>query len=276
MKKMLILLVAVLTTATTLYAQRTTVSGIVKDANGSAIPEATIRELDQNKRVVNHTKSDANGIFTFKVRNNERHSIQVIAPGFRKITHKMLGNSRINVTLEPRRKSPLAGNEKIILRSDELFCGRYNGENIRQWAWVEQMNDTLFTLILPIQTETVVDEYPQGRTLTLLSVFDQQFMQWSNVVDAYPIPGQPGELNATVLTQSYTGGDNVPGISADVKNCYAYPHFQFSLSQLERLVAKPAELQRIVVDTYKADNYWNFYPTNETESLLKKLLEKVK
>lgn len=273
MKKICIFL-AVLLSATLGNAQSATVSGEVKNILGEGIPEASVRELDHNKRVINHTRTDANGIFTFKVKDNQ-HSLQVIAPGYRKITHKMLGHSRVTVTLQERRKSPLAGNEKIILRSDELFCGRYQNEDVPMMSWIEQVNDTLFTLILPIRTNTLVDEYPQGRTLTILSVFDQQVMQWSNCVDVYPIAGQPDEVKSTILTQSYTGSGNVPGISVSNKDCFVYPHFQFSLKDLTFLANKPAELQRIVVDTYKADNVWNFYPTNRTDKLLKDLLKKV-
>ena len=273
MKKIVFIIIAALMPIMA-TAQSGTVSGKVINMQGEGIPEATVRELDHNNRVVNHTVADANGIFTFKVKDNQ-HSIQVIAPGYRKITHKLLGYSRVNVTLPERRKSPLAGNEKIVLRSDELFCGRYQGENVRRMAWIEQVNDKLFTLILPIRTQTVVDEYPQGRTLTLLSSFDQHLMQWTNVVDAYPIPGAPDEVKSTVLTQSYTGNSNTPGISVNNQDCYAYPHFQFTLDDLKYLVKHPSHLQRLVADTYKADNYWNFYPTEKTDILLKKLLNKV-
>lgn len=274
MKKIVFILIAVLIPAIT-SAQSGTVSGKVINVQGKGVANASVRELDHNKRVINHTEADANGIFTFKVRDKQ-HSIQVIAPGYRKITHKMLGHSRVNVTLQERRKSPLAGNEKIILRSDELFCGKYQNENVKQWAWIEQVNDTLFTLILPIRTHTLIDEYPQGRTLTLLSTFDHQLMQWSNVVDAYPVAGTPEEIKSTVLTQSYTGTDNTPGISTNVKDCFAYPHFQFSLKDLTFLANNPSKLQRLVADTYKVDNYWNFYPTEKTDKLLKELLKKVK
>lgn len=273
MKKLLFILFAALSAATS-QAQPYTVSGTVKDSCGQAIANASIREIDHNKRVINHTQSDENGIFTFKVRNG-RHALQVMAPGYRKITHKLLNYKRVNITLEKRRTSPLAGNEKIVLRSDQLFCGRYMNENVKQWAWIEQLNDTTFCLVLPISTKTEIDEYPQGRTLTILSATGQHLMQWNNVADVYPIIGSPGEQSSTVLAQSYTNDDYVPGAIADDKESYVYPHFQFSLSQLKSLAEHPEDLQRMVVDTYKADNYWNFYPTNDTDRLLKELLQKV-
>jgi hypothetical protein len=48
------------------------------------------------------------------------------------------------------------------------------------------------------------------------------------------------------------------------------------LKDLTYLANNPSKLQRLVADTYKADNYWNFYPTEKTDKLLKELLKKVK
>ena len=78
MKKIVFIIIAALMPIMT-TAQSGTVSGKVINMHGESIPEATIRELDHNNRVVNHTIADANGIFTFKVKDNQ-HSIQVIAP----------------------------------------------------------------------------------------------------------------------------------------------------------------------------------------------------
>ena len=62
-------------------------------------------------------------------------------------------------------------------------------------------------------------------------------------------------------------------MSPEEKTLYAYPHFQFTKANLEYLAAHPDALRRLAVDTYKADNYWNFYPTDQTAALLKQVLE---
>lgn len=258
--------------ATQLLAQRQNVSGQISGPEGR-IPNVSVREVDANHRVYNHTRADRNGLFSFTVRDAQ-HSLQFFAPGYRTFTHKMLGNKSFRVTLEPRRTSPFIGHEKLLLKSDRLFCGIYMGTEVRQMAWVEQMTDTLFTLILPIKMDMIIDEYPAGRQLLVLSGMSQQVMQWENVVDAYPIDVAPHDIHDHHLAQSYFGADRLLNGQEDNTPLYAYPHFQFTKSQLEYLVSHPNMLQRLAVDTYKADNYWNLYPTDQTIDLLKQVLEK--
>lgn len=255
-----------------LLAQRQNVSGQISGPDGR-IPNVSVREVDANHRVYNHTRADKNGLFSFTVRDAQ-HSLQFFALGYRTFTHKMLGNKSFRVTLEPRRTSPFIGHEKLLLKSDRLFCGIYMGTEVRQMAWVEQMTDTLFTLILPIKMDMIIDEYPAGRQLLVLSGMSQQVMQWENVVDAYPIDVAPHDIHDHHLAQSYFGADRLLNGQEDNTPLYAYPHFQFTKSQLEYLVSHPNMLQRLAVDTYKADNYWNLYPTEKTAELLKMVLEK--
>lgn len=255
-----------------LLAQRQNVSGQIIGPDGS-IPNVSVREVDANRRVYNHTRADKNGFFSFTVRD-ARHSLQFFAHGYRTLTHKMLGNKSFRVTMEPRRTSPFIGNEKLLLKSDRLFCGIYMGTEVRQMAWVEQLNDTLFTLILPVRMELVIDEYPAGRQLLVLSGMNQQVMRWENVVDAYPIDVAPHDIHDHHLAQSYFGSDRLLNGQEDNTPLYAYPHFQFTKADLEYLIEHPNSLQRLAVDTYKADNYWNLYATDQTVSLLKKVLEK--
>ena len=258
--------------ATQLLAQRQNVSGQISGPDGR-IPNVSVREVDANHRVYNHTKADKNGLFSFTVRDAQ-HSLQFLAPGYRMFTHKMLGNKSFKVTLEPRRTSPYIGNEKLLLKSDRLFCGIYMGTEVSQMAWVEQMTDTLFTLILPVKMDLIIDEYPAGRKLMILSNMNQQLMLWENVVDAYPIDVAPHDIHEHQLAQSYFGADRLLNGQENNTPLYAYPHFQFTRSELKYLVEHPNELQRLAVDTYKADNYWNLYPTNQTLDLLKQVLEK--
>ena len=66
-------------------AQKIRVSGTVVDQHGNAISDVLVRELDENRRVINYTKTDENGIFSFKVQDNY-NSIQFLATGYRKLT----------------------------------------------------------------------------------------------------------------------------------------------------------------------------------------------
>lgn len=259
--------------ATQVPAQRQNVSGQINGPEGR-IPNVSIREVDASHRVYNHTKADQNGLFSFTVRDAQ-HSLKFYAPGYRTFTHKMLGQKSFKVTMEPRRVSPFIGNERLVLKSDRLFCGHYMMTEVKQMAWIEQMNDTLFTLILPIKMDLAIDEYPAGRTLLVLGDRDAQVMTWENVVDAYPTELAPHEVVDFHLAQSYSGSIYIPGGSKEEKTLYAYPHFQFTKANLEYLAAHPDALRRLAVDTYKADNYWNFYPTDQTADLLKQVLEGV-
>lgn len=254
------------------WAQQQNVSGIVKGPDGT-IAKVSVREVDANHRVLNHTTTDRNGLFSFHVRDAAQHSLQFYAPGFRTFTHKMLGEKSFKVTMERRRTSPYVDKAKVILKSEHLFCGHYMGEVVRCQAWIEKMCDTLYTIILPVEMERPVDEYTAGRQLIVLDEVGRQVMLLENVVDAYPISGDPFEVSTSCLSQSYTGVGYVPGVDDD-KRFYAYPHFQISKAQLEQLLGKPEQMERLVVDTYNAKNYWNFFPTDKTFELLQKVLEK--
>lgn len=261
------------------WAQRQNVSGVVKGPDGG-IAKVSVREIDANHRFFNHTTTDANGLFSFKVRDAQ-HSLQFYAPGYRTLTHKMLGENKFTVTMQKRRTSPYVATAKVILKSDRLFNGHYLGEVVRQPAWIEKMCDTLYAIILPVQMERMVDEYPVGRQLIVLDELDQQMMRIENVIDAYPSIGDPEEVEDARIeqaynhvAQSYTGTDRIPGGTLEGEKLYAYPHFQISRTQLEWLCAQPERLARLAVDTYRADNYWNLFPTDKTIALLRKALEK--
>lgn len=252
------------------WAQRQNVSGIVKGPDG-AIADVSVREIDKNRRIFNNTRTDSNGFFSFQVRD-AGHSLQFYAPGFRTLSHKMLGAKRFTVTLEPRRVMPQLLSAKTVLSSDRLLCGRHLKETIRLKTWVEQLSDTLFVLILPVEMVRLVDEYPVGRQLMVFDTMGRLVMQCSNVCDAYPIAGDPNEIDEMRLTRSSFNKGHVPGAS-DEERLFAYPHFLFTRAQLTQLCNEPSLLERIAVDTYNADNYWNFFPTDKTIELISKVLK---
>ena len=271
MKRTIFLLIT-LCCASFAWSQRQNVSGSVKGPDG-AIAKVSVREVDSEHRIFNHTTTDMNGLFSFRVRDAQ-HSLQFFAPGYRTLVHKMLGSKSFKVTMEKRRTSPYVSTARVILKSEHLFCGHYMGEVVPRQAWIEKMCDTLYTIILPIEMERPVDEYPAGRQVIVMDEMGRQVLQLENVLDAYPIAGDPDEVSQYCLAQSYTGNAHVPGASEDEYRLFAYPHFQISKAQLERFCEKPQLLGRLAVDTYKADNYWNFFPTDKTIELFRKALEK--
>ena len=265
-------LIITLFCCSSVWAQRYNVSGVVRGPEGG-IAKASVREIDANHRVFNQTTTDRNGLFSFRVRD-ALHSLQFYAPGYRTFTHKIRGVQSFRVTMEKRRTSPYVATAKVILKSEHLFCGHYLGEVVRQQAWIEKMNDTLFAFILPVEMERPVDEYSAGRQLIVLDEMGKQVMQLENVVDVYPIIGDPDDVDPWCIAQAYAGIEHIPGVGEGTERLYAYPHFQVSRAQLEQLCSKPEQMSRLVVDTYRADNYWNFFPTDKTIELLRKTLEK--
>ena len=269
----LILSLLLLVCCSSAWAQKQNVSGTVKGSDGSVPPKVSVREIDAEHRVFNHTTTDRNGLFSFRVRDAQ-HSLQFYAPGYRTLSHKMLGQKSFTVTMDRRRTSPYVASAKVVLKSEHLICGHYLGEVVRRQAWLEKMNDTLYAIILPVEMEKAVDEYPAGRQLIVLDELSRQVMQLENVVDVYPIAGDPDDVDQSCIAQSYTGTDRIPGGNEDDFRFFAYPHFQISKAQLEKLCQNPKLLGRFAVDTYKADNYWNFFPTDKTISLFLKAMEK--
>lgn len=270
MKHLLILIT--LFCCSSVWAQQYNISGVVKGPDGN-IAKVSVREIDGNHRVFNHTSTDKNGLFSFRVRDL-RHSLQFYAAGYRTLSHKMLGAKSFKVTLEKRRTSPYVETAKVILKSEHLFCGHYLGEVVRQQAWIEKMCDTLYSIILPVEMERPVDEYSAGRRLIVLDELGRQVMELENVVDVYPIVGDPDDVSPWRLAQSYAGIEHIPGVGEGAERLYAYPHFQISRAQLEQICGRPDLLARLAVDTYRANNYWNFFPTDSTIELIRKTLEK--
>lgn len=82
------------------FAQNRTVTGVVKDETGAAVPFATITETGTKRA----TTADANGSFTFKVTNNG--TLTITATGYNPVTVKPEGNS-VTATLK-RNASELA------------------------------------------------------------------------------------------------------------------------------------------------------------------------
>lgn len=265
-------IIALLLLAINSMAQQQNVSGQVRDLEGNPIPNVSVREVDRESRVLNHTKADANGMFSFTVRDAQ-HWIQFSAPDYVTLTHKMLGNRTIKATMELKGKMDTR-KAKILIKSKKLICGMADGRNIPQNAWIEQIQDTVFSLILPISVSSVIDEYPAGRTLTLISTANSAVMELKNVVDAYPVKGDPDEMTDRRLTQSGNGVDNGPYEDTDDKNLFCYPHFRITSSQIEYIISHLDQILSINVDTYKADNFWNLYLMSGADGILRNAMKK--
>lgn len=257
----------------TAMAQQQNVSGQVLDAQGKPIPNVSVREVDKDNRVLNHTKADANGMFSFVVRDAQ-HWIQFYSPDYVTLTHKILGKSTVKATMELKGKMDIK-KSRILLRTKKLICGMANGTNIPQKVWLEQLQDTVFSIIVPVSVNSVIDEYPAGRTLTVVGKTNSTIMELRNVVDAYPVNGDPDEISDHLLSHSGNGVDNdIMDSWQEDENLYCYPHFKVTLSQLRFIMDNIDNILCLNVDTYRADNYWNLYLLSDAKGLIEKALKK--
>jgi len=94
MRKSSMLLLWLMLFSALVFAQNQTVSGIIRDNNGMAIPYATVSETGKNN---NSVMADANGVFSIKVDPNA--TLTVTATGHRAQLLKVNGNT-LNFILE--------------------------------------------------------------------------------------------------------------------------------------------------------------------------------
>lgn len=158
--------------------------------------------------------------------------------------------------------------------STMLICGHHGKQEISQIVWLEQLNDTLFTLKIPIQVKTMSTNYPEGRMLLVLNKENKLVAAANNVQDESPSAGDPNDARHELYssTNSSSSVGYIPGNSVRETPYFVYPQFLFTREELEYLVKHHKDVYRIVVDTAEADNYWIFYPQSTFEEELKELI----
>lgn len=158
--------------------------------------------------------------------------------------------------------------------STQLICGHQGKQEVPQIVWLEQLNDTLFTLKIPIQVKTMSTNYPEGRLLLMLNKSNKLVASAYNIQEESPLPGDPNdqmhELYSSTNSSSSIG--YIPGNSVRETSYYVYPQFIFTREELEYLIAHYKEIHRIVVDTAEADSYWLLYPKSTFGDELKQLM----
>lgn len=154
--------------------------------------------------------------------------------------------------------------------STQLICGHQGKQEVSQIVWLDQLNDTLFTLKIPIQVKTMSTNYPEGRLLLILDKNNKLVASAYNIQEESPIAGAPNDENHELYssTNSSSSIGYIPGNSVRETSYYVYPQFIFTREELEYLIAHYKEIHRIAIDTADADSYWLLYPkTNFGEEL---------
>ena len=88
----LLLALAVLLTASSLHAQIVetgTITGVVKDTSGAAIPNAPVILRNSGTGIVTHISTDAEGIYVTPPLNPGNYTIEIDEPGFKKVVESV-------------------------------------------------------------------------------------------------------------------------------------------------------------------------------------------
>lgn len=264
--------------ATGANAQNFRISGTIT-CDGEPINDACITEVDKTRRVLNQSLTDESGNFTMKVTGGKTY-LWVSAKGMRRFIHQIGTHNRWNVSMTRRSKNPLQdlldGKSRTI-ESTHLIVGHVNGsKTVCQTTWLQELNDTLYTLCIPIRVLQGNEAYPEGRKMTILDSNNNILVQASNAITVLPEECMLGTTDPNERPVDRGPLDSDYGMSESLKiDYYCYPRFKISLSDLEKLIANAKSITHINVDTALGDQYWYYYPNDKFGNELQKMLDKI-
>lgn len=259
-----------------LFAE-TRITGLVR-SEGVPVADAIVMEINKDHRILHQTRTDSQGRYSITFTNPQKNSIRVLAAGFYPITHKLREFTQVTVNLTPKEHSinydTLPGRHKGV-QSNKLFVGRVGDGTRAQISRFEMVSDTLFSLIVPLRVDALVDDYRAGRNVMFLGDGDELLLTARNGMDVRPIEGDPEDI-ADKIRPINNNVQIVNGQSPNVyTNNYVYPRFLIPRTQLFSLLENASRVRRIAFDTVHADNYWLLYPADDFESELQRLIYKL-
>lgn len=250
--------------------------------NDEPMKGAFVMEINKDHRILHQTTTDENGVYVLPV-SKVTNSVRVLCPGFYTLTHKVHENMAMNFRLQEKPKAADMGNiHNKGVETNKLLCGHVGDSSRPQICRFEQVSDTLFSLIIPLQVKSLIDEYSIGRKMIFLDILDNQLLTVINGMDAQPIVGEPNNIERIIHVQAI-GEDYQPGqvvvtdnpSAAREDGIYVYPRFQFTINQLMDLLGNGADVKRIAIDTPHADNYGILYPTSRFKDELRRVIGKL-
>lgn len=257
---------------------QTLVSGRVTGEEG-ALMGAVVKEIDFNHRIVSQTTTDASGLFNMNVRSMN-HALSVKKAGYVEHIERLAGRQRLDIQLVKGKSlidEKLLTGKHRVRETYKLLYGHLGTRNVPQLVRIEMLNDTLFTMILPIQADNLLAAYPAGRILMFVDVTDQPLLLSRNLMEVYTLCGEPEEVDKhSVLARSYIGNDYTPGNGAAPSPMFHYPQFLFTLAEMEALLAREGDICRLLIDTAKGDNFWILYPEETFGKEMHRILTKLR
>lgn len=255
-------------------AQSVIVSGSVAGPEGP-VEEAWVAEIDVNNRTLNSARTDHQGLFTLNIKGG-RTSLRVTAPGMRRVTQRIGSKRSFRIVMEKAAEVDLTDRfSRAGTETTKLLYGISQMHRIQQLTWLEQVNDTLFAISVPVRVSSGVEEYPAGRQMQILDGRGAIMATCSNMFTEIAQEGLPDSYEAHVQVKSNNGNLN-SSLAADVNSDYfCYPRFQISKADIEYIIDHADDISRFAVDTSRGNNYWILYPDKQFGRELQKMVNKL-
>lgn len=237
------------------------------------LTNANVVEIDINHRIINQTRTDASGFFTLNVTGGKT-SVRVTHNGMRKFTHKIGTRTSWEIALD-KEDDLGSGKVRSSYETTKLLAGHMQGRVIPQLTWVEQLNDTTYCLVVPVRVSNGVEEYAQGRKMTVQDYNGRIVAIGVCIESANPEEGAPESYDPYVRTTSNNSSNNHSQFTSDERDYFCYPRFQFTLTELEYMIDHSTELACFAVDTAAGDNYWLYYKSKNFAKELQKILNRM-
>ena len=259
---------------------QTVVSGRVIDADGP-VKQIIVNEIDRNNRITNSTQTDDSGLFTMSVKSLD-NALKVSGTGYLSRIVRMRGTKKFEISLLHASQSV---EEKLFLErhpiteSYKLLYGRISTRKVPQPVVVELLSDSLLTLSFPIHANNANEVYPIERKMMFVDYVDGPLLTGHSIVETCPEAGEPSDRDNESYSQNqilryYFGDDYIPGDFSSSTPYYNYPRFVFKINELNSLLMNEQAICRVLIDTARADNYWQLFLQPHFGYELKKIIAK--
>lgn len=255
-------------------AQTFVISGKVSGPDGP-IQDAWVTEVDINNRSLNSTQTDPQGYFNLKVSGGKTF-LRITADGMRRVTQRIGTKRRFDIEMYKAAEVDLTDRfSRKNLETNKLLYGISQFQRIRQWTWLEQVNDTLFAISVPVRVNSAVEEYPAGRQMQILDNRGAIMVRCSNMFTELAQEGSPDTYEAHITAKSNNGNHNTTLAGDSQSDYFCYPRFTISKSDVEYIIDNAYNISRFAVDTARGDNYWILYPDKRFGPELQKMVNKL-
>lgn len=273
MKRTVLLALWAVMACTGVYAQHLYIYGSVTHED-SPVVGANVVEMDVNYRILNQTKTDKNGRFQLSV-SGGKTSLRVTSEGLRRFTHKIGTRTNWEIVLKSESKAEREKKVKQRIETSKLLVGHIQGRTVPQLTWVEQLNDTVYCLVIPVRVSNGVEEYPAGRRLAVLTTDGRTMTLGICTENALAEEGQPASWDPFLRYSSNHDSSGGSGFTSNDSDYFCYPRFRFSLSDLENMLDNHGKIACFAVDTSRGDNFWILYTHRDFAKELQKILNKM-